>query len=473
MNTRLLLLPMVVAWATALLPSCSLLLDLPADCTPDDCNGFACNDDSTECLFSCDTNAQCSDGHTCNSFTGNGICLPLGCDPITSIRPFLDAANSTLRMDTALNGDGTLFAVAFIDASGNLKAQLFDIDGSPVGAILSLEASSMTPGRPNLVWNGAGWGVVWEATGLAGNPGVERVRDLLRFAYINADGSLSTSTTEGPELPTTLWFTRDDERSVDDPAVAWDSKADVFAASWSTQLDANSDLYMLTFRQDGTSAVDGTSPIPHEEGVRITLSEGDTFSPHIELRTQPDDQPNLYDVVFREGSNLVRLGLRTVDGSGNRVFGEDVDLGLNVGSSQIADFGYTSITTGNVTAFSERSAAFTKAYRVQLLPSRSIAQDNRFEIGVGLEDVVGTTVASAGSGEYAILFTANNLNSRGVYLTRYRDDGAPINTTFEVSDDTIFDPEHPVLQALPEGYAIFYTDSENGAVGQIWTCSPP
>ena len=462
MNTRLL--PPLIATMAAL-SGCSLLIDLPADCSPEDCNGFVCNDAGTECLFVCENNDQCADDYTCNSFSGAGTCVPLGCEPTTPIQPYFDGASSTLRVHTELNGDGSAFAAGFVDDSGKLRVQIYGADGAPIGAIVDLEPPSETPGRPSLTWAGSGWGVAWEATGLAGNPGVERERALLRYAFINPDGTIGT-------FPVTLWYTIGDERSVDDPSIVWDPKAGLFVAVWSTQFDTGSDLFLMSFRADGSSD-DGETPIPHEDGIRITLSETDSFTPTLSLRTQPDQQPNLYDVVFREGNTRIRLGLRTVNANGEKALGEDVDLGLNAGNTQIVDFGYATITTGNAAAFSEKSAAFTKAYRVQLLPTRGLARDDRFELADGLDDVTGSTIGSALTGEYATLFTGIYDDSRGVYLTRFLDNGVPINATFEVTDDTIFDPEHPHLQALPGGYAIFYTTPDDGALGQFWTCEPP
>jgi hypothetical protein len=435
-----------------LAPGCSLLLDLPADCVNEDCDGFRCNDEGTGCLSDCDLDVDCVDGFVCDK----GQCLATLCVPDGGPVEIFPGEDTR---DADLGFNGLDLAAVWKDANG-LNFQLFEERGTPKGKRVLLDEDGAAPGRPSMVWTGAQWGVAWEATE-ADDEG--DAAEVLRFAAVDATGVVEVE-------PKTLWKALEDrttgriEKSVDDPSLLWDPLQDRFAVAWSTRVVA-SDIYLMTFGVDG-NGLDGETEISHELGRQLTFTADDSVEPVLVLRGL-----NVYDVVFREGAGQINLTLRSVSDDGQRQ-GDDLDISKT--SARALSHNYAAITTGSVAVFSEQDGDRSRVFRAQIKSDRSVAGDQKFEIDRGFSSATSATVASAGEGEYAAFFVADRDGVEDIYMARFKDNGARVGAPFSVTGgEFAAGPTAPLVIPSRNGYTILNGERGGETLSlMLWGCSP-
>jgi hypothetical protein len=435
------LLGAVLAIAT-LCVQCSLLLDLPADCRPDDCGGYACNDEGTGCRFQCGDDGDCAGAHLCDG----SACIDRGCDPTGAVSTITDSAGD--RQIAAAWGDGKL-GVVWVDA-GRLQFQVFQGEALEPGGGTTLDQTH-EPERPSLTWNGNGWGVSWEGRRAQAEGGNET----LNFATVDVMGQQVLA-------PRELWVAGAEgggEKSVDSPDIAWHEAAQTYVLVWSTQITF-SDIYMIFVRRDGTDA-QGRDELPHDAALRVSQTSVDTVAPLVSPRAE-----GVYDIVFRQGSTTVDTVLRTVN---ERAAIEGSDINLSRSAGRIDDHGYQRTKRGSVAGFTEQGTSRGRTYRTQLTTDRTIAGDSRLEVDRDFVDSGNGHVASAQTGEYAIIMDAVRNDRRDVYLARFRDNGSRIGVPFSVTDDRD-DASHPLGVATPNGYILLHHEGTS-LVGRHWTCT--
>lgn len=433
---------LVVSAAALCCVQCSVLLDLPADCTPDDCDGFQCNEEGTGCLTSCGADTDCAAGHLCD----RAACSPRGCEP--DAEPVV--ISESLDGDVAASWGGGRLGVATID-DGVLNFRVFLGTALEASSTRQLEAPSAKAANPSVAWNGSGWAIAWESE-LTDADGRHEV---LRFATVDTTGQQAIA-------PKNLWVTVVDdsgvqEKSVDDPNIAWHEASQTYVVVWSTR-KTSSDIYMMFIRRDGTDS-QGRDDIPHGAALRVTLTEVDSINPIVSPRAE-----GVYDIVYRQGSGNVDTVLRTVNTEAS-LEGSDVNLSSAMG--QVTSHGYARTTKGSVIGFTVENGAGV-AYRTQLRSDRTIAGDKSFTVDREFSDAEGTHAVSSVTGEYAIVTAATRDERPDVYIARFLDNGARIGLPFPVTSDR---PEAaaPVAAATPDGYAILHREA-TGVLGRHWTC---
>jgi hypothetical protein len=437
---------LAVAVAALCCVQCSLLIDLPADCVPSDCDGFACNAEGTGCMATCANDGDCADGHLCDRET----CSPRGCEADADPVSIGGAAMSSDL--SAAWGDGRL-GVAWVE-DNTLKFQVFLGESLEPGAVRQLDPPSAVPAKPSVAWNGSGWAIAWEAE----TTDDEGRHEVLRFASVDTMGQEAIA-------PKNLWVTTVGtngvvEKSIDDPNIAWHEAAQTYVLAWATRT-TSSDIYMMFIRRDGADS-QGRDDIPHGAALRVTQTEIPTITPLISPRAD-----GVYDVVYRQGSASVDTILRTVN---EEAAIEGSDVNLSSAASEVTHHGYARTTKGSVVGFTERDNSSGTTYRTQLRTNRTIAGDKRFEVDREFTDTNGGQAVSAVAGEYAIVAAAEREGRTDVYVARYLDNGARIGLPFSVTSD-LDDVGAPYAAATPGGYVIL---AQTGATvtARHWTCDP-
>jgi hypothetical protein len=432
-----------------LVAGCSLLVDLPANCEPADCAGYACNADKTECLFQCRSDDQCAENYVCNVFSGPGSCVETGCRVEGEWSPLLPDVSRSPNIGYANNGSNV--GVAYVNNVG-LYFQLMDSTGTALGSPALLEDLSLTPAEPAVAWSPAGWAVVWDSITVVNS----KNRETLRFAALSPEGVLTTAAKS-------LWVNQTagdrNEKTVDSASLAFDAANQIFAVAWSTKVAVGSDVFLLQVKPDG-SPLSGQTAIDHDLDVfRISNTAIDSVEPLVAVAQRGG--PPQYDVVFREGDALL---LRTVDANGD-VAGSDVDLGMVAAGSRVTRHGYAPLTSGAATAFSVEGES-AGIYRVQLDASRAILGGARFEVGDGAVEPDDANVASLAQGEYAVVFIADNMGARGVLFVQYKDSGAVVGFPRRLTDAAV-DPSRPQVIPTDLGYVVFYQENDGPDAGKV------
>ncbi len=447
----------VCAMCAVSLTGCSLVLDLPADCTPDDCNGYQCNPEGTGCLIDCDGDEDCADGFLCN--TGRDACVEIGCEPAGELQVLFPQADDA--RDVTLLWNGAEMGAVY-PGEGGLEFARIDVNGQPLADPVVLDERGASPQRPSLAWTGDVWAISWEATGLI--DGVRR--ELLRFAVVGVGDRFDVA-------PVTLWNTTEDqatatiEKSVDTPSIAWDAERERFVIVWSTQVDA-ADVWMLIVDREGKD-LGGNDPdeIPHETAQRVNLTGADSVAPIVNVRSA-----EVYDVVYREGAASVNVLLRTFDRNADRQGG---DVNLSATDARIDSHGHVRINTGSVVAFTEVNGERSVSYRAQIKNDRTIAGGTKLPIERDFVSTSDATVAARADGsQYAVVLVGERLERREVYMARFKDNGASIAVPFSLTELQTRAPVHPRVVGTDEGFMVLFQETEGSRQGQIlgqhWTC---
>lgn len=448
-----------LALAAALtgLSSCSLVLDLPADCAPEDCNGYQCNADKTGCLFDCVNDNECDEGFLCRE--DKASCLAIGCAPDGELVELFPEAQGRVT-DIAMVWNGAELGAVY-PSGGGLVFQRFDLTGTSLAEAVTLDEGAAQPGAPSMVWTGDVWALTWEATGLVDD---ER-RELLRFAVVGVGDRFDVE-------PRTLWNTTENrqagtiEKSVDFPDIAFDKDLNRYVIVWSTTVDV-ADVNMLLVDREGRD-LEGNREIPHGASRQVTLTGTDSVAPQVVVRSA-----GVYDVVYREGSAPANVILRTVDELGMR---QGSDLNTSSTDVRADSHGHAGITTGSVVAFTETNGDVGVTFRAQIKRDRALAGGTKLAVDREFDSTADATVASDGDGQYAVVFVADkNLRSE-IYMARFKDNGAAIAVPFTLTDLLTRAPVDPVVAPTSSGYMVIFkeTDGDNAGkiLGRHWSCDP-
>lgn len=443
----------------ALTTGCSLFVDLPADCEPSDCAGYQCNAEGTECLFQCRTDAQCDSGYVCNVFSGLGSCVPTGCGFEGTWVPLLSGVERSANVGVASNGQTV--GVAYVNAVG-LYLQLMDPAGVPIGSPALLEDASMMPAEPAVAWSPTGWAVTWDAITEVNT----KNRETLRFAMLTTDGTVTTAARS-------LWVNKvagdRNEKSVDSADVRFDNVNQIFAITWSTKVATGSDVFLVLVNSDGSPATGG-SEIDHDSDVfRVSNTALASVEPFVGVAQR--DGATFYDVVFREGDALL---MRSLDASGTAT--GDLDLSRAGAAARVTHHGYATLGTGAAVAFSLDGDP-TGIFRAQLDASGALLGGDRFEVGEGAPEPDDASVGSLGTGEYAVVFIAQNGDHRAMFFVQYKDSGAVVGFPRRLTGDETVAPSQPQLIPTDLGYIALYQENDGPNAGQVMSaliaCEPP
>ncbi len=111
------------------LAGCSLVIDVPADCTDADCQPYVCDEDGIECLDFCTSDAECSNGFLCN---GESLrCEPTGCEPVFDAVELDGLPESISEFNVAVGGSPEQVMVV-IGRPDGLGFRRFNANGSVV-----------------------------------------------------------------------------------------------------------------------------------------------------------------------------------------------------------------------------------------------------------------------------------------------------------------------------------------------------
>lgn len=448
----------VTAWC--LLGSCSLVLDLPADCVIDECNGYQCNPAGTGCLGECDSDNDCAPGALCNESAR--ACVFIGCTADSDdLTPWFEGVGN-LR-DVAAVWNGAELGAAFVTGEGSLVFQRFGLDGEALSSPVVLDDDEAQPARPSLVWTGDVWGISWEAVG----PIEDVQRELLRMAVVGRGDRLDLE-------PKTLWNTTEDlvtgivEKSVDDVSLVYDRQRDRFAVFWATRTNA-ANILMMIVERDGRD-LDGNDEIPHEAASVVTFSQANSAAPSAVFRGA-----DVYDVAFREeGAGSVSLVLRTVDLEGNR---QGTDVNVSQSEGQVSSHDVASISTGLAFGFTVDGAG-SQSFRAQLRDDRTFAGSGKLLIDRDFEATAdGVVVSRLDGAEYAVVMVAERLQRREVFMARFKDNGASVGVPFSLTELLTREPITPLVAPTTDGYLVLHLENDGDNAGSIlgrhWTCDPP
>jgi len=451
-----------VALGALALSGCSLIIDLPADCSAADCNGYQCNPANTECLFVCIGPDDCSDGYVCDNLTGAGTCVARGCAPLSPQVLFFDGTRDLDEADVDSNGES--IAAAYV-ATGALRFKTYSaLDGSSSPAI-TVEPAEYAPQSPTIASDGANYAIVWESD--VRFEGAQR--ELLRFAVMDPAGQVVVA-------PMTLWVAGfpapATEKSVDQPEMVWDDARQAYVIVFASRIDASSDLVMLAVRADGM-AVEG-GEVEHADAKRITLDPTDALDPIVVLRdANTEPASNFYDVLYREGTTTLDLSLRTLTSEAQRAE-DDLKLSSVASGSRVEDFAAVGLGGRLVVTWSEGDASDGDSYQRTLDPIRT--PDDARPVVRDLQDTRGAgLMRTPDEAEYATAHAGVYRGVRDIYVTRYAADGARLTPPFPITSGDDSEPAHPALVPTVDGFLALWEATEGEDAGTIqgryWDCS--
>lgn len=112
------------------LGSCSLVIDVPADCTDDQCGAYVCGEDGIACLAECSSDMECASGYVCD--LAASACAPTGCAPAFDARPLEGLPDTITEFSVSAGSDPEQLMVV-VGRNQGLGFRRYNANGALVG----------------------------------------------------------------------------------------------------------------------------------------------------------------------------------------------------------------------------------------------------------------------------------------------------------------------------------------------------
>ena len=334
-------------------PSCSLIIDVPANCDQvANCGEYVCNQENTECLFLCQHNDHCAQGHRCDMSSQRCIKNPCLAD---ETRLVLEKTEDLISWNAEAGTDRFLLAIA---EPTRLGAWVFDTSGASIAANIELDRDAKQLSTPSIAQNNSQFVIIWSDK--------TDTHTRLRFGIVDFAGTQT--------VPTRSLIEFDHSRDISFPACTFDGENLLIV--FSSQVEGQTDLFFAKISMNGGPPEE---LLTEDNLSRITNTTPASKHPQIAVG------PFTYSIIRQETHTPQKqeLWLRNVDREGNPVGG---NIGIARGDIEVFESDLALWEESMVIAWTERKENQTRGW-LQLVNKTGDFVEDRIEVSSIIDDI--------------------------------------------------------------------------------------